>query len=172
MVLSKSELIERIGNEVRILLHLASKIEPGMLEYRPGPGQRSLRELVEYLSLFAPIHLRTVCAEAFDMEVFVAEWQTEEAVARKRNLDELKAAISGQAAIAANLIDPLSEDELRAEIELFGHRASRGAMLVWMLLSHYAAYRMQLFLYLKACGRTELSTMNVWGGADGRPPAL
>jgi hypothetical protein len=25
---------------------------------------------------------------------------------------------------------------------------------------------MQLFLYLKACGREELSTMNLWAGVD------
>ena len=29
-----------------------------------------------------------------------------------------------------------------------------------------AAYRTQLFLYLKSCGRDELSTWNLWGGAD------
>jgi hypothetical protein len=29
-----------------------------------------------------------------------------------------------------------------------------------------AAYRTQLFLYLKACGRHELSTVNLWAGAD------
>jgi hypothetical protein len=34
------------------------------------------------------------------------------------------------------------------------------------VLCHYVAYRMQLFLYLKACGREELGTMNVWAGMD------
>ena len=29
-----------------------------------------------------------------------------------------------------------------------------------------AAYRTQLFLYLKACGRDELNTMNLWAGID------
>jgi hypothetical protein len=28
------------------------------------------------------------------------------------------------------------------------------------------AYRMQLFLQLKASGLTELNTMNLWGGKD------
>ena len=39
-------------------------------------------------------------------------------------------------------------------------------MLVNLVLCHYSAYRMQLFLYLKACGREELSTMNLWAGRD------
>jgi len=34
------------------------------------------------------------------------------------------------------------------------------------VLNGHAAYRTQLFLYLKACGREELSTMNLWAGAD------
>ncbi len=32
------------------------------------------------------------------------------------------------------------------------------------MLNGHAAYRTQLFLYLKACGREELSTMNLWAG--------
>ena len=48
MVLTKSELIASLQNEVRILLHLASKIDRGMLDYRPTPKQRSIIELLQY----------------------------------------------------------------------------------------------------------------------------
>ena len=34
----------------------------------------------------------------------------------------------------------------------------------------YAAYRTQLFVYLKACGREELNTMNLWAGMDAPMP--
>jgi hypothetical protein len=40
-----------------------------------------------------------------------------------------------------------------------------------LVLSGHAAYRTQLFLYLKACGREELSTYNLWGGMDAPPQA-
>jgi hypothetical protein len=40
-------------------------------------------------------------------------------------------------------------------------------MIVSVVLCHYAAYRMQVFLYLKAGGREELNTMNLWAGMDG-----
>jgi hypothetical protein len=33
-------------------------------------------------------------------------------------------------------------------------------------LSGSAAYRMQLFLYLKSCGQTQLNSGNLWSGAD------
>jgi hypothetical protein len=34
------------------------------------------------------------------------------------------------------------------------------------VLCSCAAYRTQLFLYLKACGREELNTWNLWVGID------
>ena len=52
---------------------------------------------------------------------------------------------------------------------MFGQKTTRGAFIVNMVLSGCAAYRTQLFLYLKACGKQELSTMNLWGGMDAPP---
>ena len=75
-------------------------------------------------------------------------------------------AIAGHADTYATLLDGMSEDDLRGEVELFGVKASRGAFIVNQVLSGHAAYRTQLFLYLKSCGRTELGTMNLWGGMD------
>ena len=49
MVLTKEELIGSLQNEVRILLHLASKIDRNKLDYRPTPKQRSTIELLQYL---------------------------------------------------------------------------------------------------------------------------
>jgi hypothetical protein len=39
-------------------------------------------------------------------------------------------------------------------------------LLVHVLLGGCAAYRTQLFCYLKACGRDELNTKNPWMGQD------
>jgi hypothetical protein len=60
----------------------------------------------------------------------------------------------------------MSGADFRAEIEMFGNKTTRGAFIVNLVLGGCAAYRSQLFLYLKACGREELSTMNLWGGMD------
>ena len=37
MVLTKAELVTSLQNEVRIFLHLSSKIDRGKLDYRPTP---------------------------------------------------------------------------------------------------------------------------------------
>jgi hypothetical protein len=50
---------------------------------------------------------------------------------------------------------------------MFGSKTTRGSLLVNLVISGYAAYRTQLFCYLKSCGREELDTMNLWAGVDG-----
>ena len=50
MALTKEELIGSLQNEVRILQHLCTKIEPTMVDYRPTPKQRSTIELLRYLT--------------------------------------------------------------------------------------------------------------------------
>jgi hypothetical protein len=166
MVLAKEELIGRLQHEVRILLHLVSKVDPSKLDYRPTPKQRSLLELLQYLTAFVPIHLRTIKAGVWDLDAWRDAWGLEETAARKRDLAEIKDTIGKQPDLFTNLLGSLTDSELRAEMEMFGNKASRGSWLVWMVLCHYVAYRMQLFLYLKACGREELGTLDLWAGID------
>ena len=96
-------------------------------------------------------------------------WRREEAAAKGLNLEEIKDAIGKQPALFSELLGSLTDADLRDEMEMFGTKASRGSWLVWMLLCHYVAYRMQLFLYLKACGRQELGTLDLWAGIDAMP---
>ena len=87
MVLTKNELVGKLQHEVRTLLHLASKVDPSMLDYRPTPKQRSLVELLQYLTIFGSIHLRTIKAGVWSMDAWRATWRTEEAAAKTRNLE-------------------------------------------------------------------------------------
>jgi hypothetical protein len=167
MVLTKGELVASLRHEVRVLLHLASKVDPAKLDYRSTAKQRSLLELLQYMTIVGPIHFRAVMGGAFDMDAWRNAWQTGEAAAKAMNLEQAKDAIGKQPALFGELLGPCSDADLRAEIEMFGQKASRGSWLVRLVLCHYVAYRMQLFLYLKACGREELNTMNLWVGMDG-----
>jgi hypothetical protein len=174
MVLTKQETIAALQNEVRLVLHLLSKIDPAMLDYRPSPKQRSMKELARYLVVMAPAQLRAIIEGKFTMETWTKAWRAEEANAHAMNLDEVKAAIARQPALFAELLAPSTDSDFRTEVEMFGNRATRGMWIVRLPLCHYAAYRMQLFLYLKACGRDELNTMNLWAGIDASadPPPI
>ena len=74
MVLTKDELKGLLQNEVRILLHLAGKIDRNKLDYRPTAKQRSTLELLQYLVTMGPILLRAIKAGAFDQAAFQAAW--------------------------------------------------------------------------------------------------
>jgi len=168
MVLNKSELIASLQNEVRILLHLASKIEPAMLDYRPSPKQRSTLELLKYLSVMGPGLVEAAKAGGFDPAV----WTVAEQAANARDFDQTLAAIAGHSDRYATLLDTMSDADFREEIEMFGRKTIRGPFIVNLVLCGCAAYRTQLFMYLKACGREELSTMNLWGGVDAPAAAV
>ena len=162
MVLTKDELIQSLQNEVRILLHLAGKVDRAKLDYRPAAKQRSTLELLQYMVIMGPNLVPAIKTGNFDG----AAWGAAEAAAKAMNFDQVLQAIGKQGAVCAKLLGEFSDADLRGEIEMFGRKSSRGSLLVNMVLSGYAAYRTQLFLYLKACGREELNTMNLWAGAD------
>lgn len=165
MALTKTELIDSLRNEVRILLHLAGKIEPSMVDYRPTPKQRSTLELLQYLSMMGPGVVDAAKAGTFD----TAAWTTAERAAAARGFDETIAAIAALAAGYEESLGSMSDADLAAEVAPFGFPTSRGAFIVNYGLSGHAAYRTQLFCYLKSCGRTDLGTMNLWGGKDPGP---
>jgi hypothetical protein len=167
MVLTKDELIASLQNEVRILLHLAGKIDRTKLDYRPTAKQRSILELLQYLVVMGPMVIRGVKAGSFDREA----WQAAAAEANAMNFDQVLGAIEKQAGTYAELVGAFSDADFRDEIDLFGAgKTTRGAVIVNMVLGGCAAYRTQLFLYLKACGREELNTMNLWAGMDAPMP--
>jgi hypothetical protein len=164
MVLSKSELIAALQNEVRIVLHLASKIDRSKLDYRPTPKQRSILELLRYLSMMGPTIVRYILAEPPEMEI----WTKADEASKARDFDQAVAAIEAQRDLYATLLGDLPESALRAEVTDFeGNKTSRGAFIVNLVLCGSAAYRMQLFLYLKASGREDLDSSNLWSGVDG-----
>ena len=165
--LTKDEVIAQLQKEVRILLHLAGKIDRSTLDYRPTPKQRSTIELLRYLMSMGPILVRSIKSGSFDVEA----WQAMAAKANAADFDQVLAMIRAQESEYASLLASWTEADFRGSIELFGRTATRGAWLLEIVLNSCAAYRTQLFCYLKSCGREELSTSNLWQGMDAAVPA-
>jgi hypothetical protein len=162
MVLTKEELISSLQNEVRILLHLTTKVDRNQLDYRPTPKQRSTLELLRYLTIMGPALIPAIKTGTFDGAAFGAA----QAAANAMNFDQVIAAIEKLSGSFAEQLGAFSDADFREQLDMFGQKASRGSHLVSLVLSGHAAYRTQLFCYLKACGRDELSTWNLWGGVD------
>ena len=162
MVFTKHELIGSLQHEVHILLHLAGKIDRAQLDYRPTAKQRSTIELLRYLSIMGPGLVQAAKAGTFDG----AAWGATVEMANKRDLAATIAAIAAHKDQYAALLGEMTDADFRAEIEMFGRKTTKGAFIVNSILCGCAAYRTQLFCYLKSCGRDELNTMNLWAGVD------
>ena len=165
MVLTQNELIGALQHEVNILQHLCSKIESSMLTYRPTPKQRSTRELLDYLAVMGPVLVKSALAGGFVQD----EWVARAKAASELSFDELVKALAAQADEYTQLLANEPDTTFRKEIEMFGGKTTVGSFIVSMVLGGAAAYRTQLFCYLKSCGREELGTANLWRGVDPTP---
>ena len=90
MVLTKPELIALLQKEIRLLLHLTTKIDLSALDYRPTPKQRSTIELLRYLTTSAPALILYAKGQPMDAEA-LAEATRE---ANSRSFDETVAALA------------------------------------------------------------------------------
>jgi hypothetical protein len=171
MVLTKEELISTLRNEVRILLHLAGKVDRAQLDYRPTSTQRSTLELMQYMAVMGPTQIAVIERGAIDGSTLRAVWGPADTRAKALDFDQALAEVQRQADYYRDHLGQWTEADFRTPIEVFGRKTTRGSILVTLVVSGHAAYRTQLFCYLKACGRDELNTMNLWGGADGPMPA-
>jgi len=166
MVLTKEELISALQQEVRILSHLAGKVDKSKLDYRPTATQRTTLELLQYMAImgrpcsqFSRLAASTAKRWAPSLGPHppkARQWITIKPWRPFKPVTEYMRVLS-------DWTDP----DFRAEIDMFGNKTTRGALIVNLVLGGHAAYRTQLFCYLKACGRDELNTMNLWSGVDG-----
>src|SRR5678809_643517 len=105
MVLTKEELIASLQNEVRILLHLASKIDRNQLDYRPTPKQRSTIELLRYLAMMGPTLAKATRAGSFDP----GAWQTAQKVLETKDFDGVLDVIAGLSDQYTTIVGDMSE---------------------------------------------------------------
>jgi len=163
MVLSKSELITSLQNEVRILLHLAGKVNASNVDYRPTAMQRSAGELLRYLSFMGPTIVRYALANPPEVSI----WTAGEEAAKDRTFEQSVAEIARHSAQYAELLGNVPDAKFREEfIDWEGNKTTVGSLLVNLVLSGCAAYRTQLFCYLKASGQEHLDSSNLWTGVD------
>jgi hypothetical protein len=133
-----------------------------MVDYRPTPGQRSTIELLKYLAVMGPVLVQSALAGKFDE----AAWGARAATLEKADFPTTVKALAAHADEYEALLAKVPDEAFRKEIEMFGQRNSIGALMVSMVLGGCAAYRTQLFCYMKSCGRSDLGTMNLWAGMD------
>lgn len=163
-MITREQLLDSMRHEVKIIRHLATKVPPGTWDWRPTPGQRSMLELLQYL---------TCCGSIGTVFAATGTWDHAEAIekdAESVTPETFDAAMQKQMALLEEVIRSLPEaDLLTRDAKLpWGAPTKLGLGLVDMGLKPLAAYRMQFFLYAKQAGNSALGPANCWVGVD--PP--
>ena len=165
-MISKQQFLDSLLLDFKILSHLYQKITPKMLDYRPSPKQRSLLELLQYLSHFVSIEAQAIASGSA-----INDFQGAMAEAYQMPAEKFLEQMKKQEGLIKEVFDRLTEEQMHEEIDLFG-RGRPQARSLWFLnliLKSLTAYKMQLFLYLKANGLHNLNTSNLWRGEDTAP---
>lgn len=161
-MITKQQFLDSCLNEIRIIKHLYGKVTPEMLSYRPSEKQRSMLELLQYLANFARVEAIAIYqGKAVDFHSAMKQ-------AYQMPIDKFLAAMDKQIEELKNIFSKITDDELAQEVDLFGRGNSqpRALWFLNLILKSLTAYKMQLFLYLKAWGVTDISTSNLWRGED------
>ena len=154
---TKQNLIDMVSNEFRIIKHLAEKIPADTEGYKPTEGQRTTLELLQYLASIFGSMAKVIYAN--DTSVY--------GTAPETTFENFPALMDAQLAELTTTINQFTDEDMETVMNLYGQgEKTKGVYLVESLLKFTSAYKMQLFLYIKASGNTSLGTSNLWGGMD------
>lgn len=156
----KQQLLQNLQREVFLLKQLAPYIEERDLDYRPAEKMRSTMELMQYLSGIGATMLRWFVKNDLNPE----EWVKIREYRKTLTRENFKERLDEQMAEILSYMDMISEEDLiKKEVELPSkEKMILGTAIINAPIKWMAAYRMQLFIYLKMNGRGEISTKEAW----------
>ena len=156
----KQHLLQNIKREIDLLKQLAPFIEEKDLDFRPNEKLRNTLELMQYLSTIGSVIIRRFIKNDITPEMrekTKEHWQTLTIQNFPARLDEQWLAIQ------EFMSEVTDEDLFTKEIELpWKEKTTLGSAIINAPIKWLATYRMQLFVYLKTNGKTDLSTKEAW----------
>lgn len=157
----KEWVAESIAKDCRITIHLYRKIPHTLYDWRPSPQQRSVGELLRYLSVCAISGLKAYREpEKGWRDVYTAQ-------AKEMDLSQFGDYMEHQANEVLEFFRDLTDEELATKEvrQPSGDVVKLGEAILNSPFKQLPAYKMQLFLYAKANG-IQVSTPNLWRGVD------
>lgn len=162
-MITKDDLLTAMTLECDIAIHLHSKLTPQAADYRPSPGQRSTVELLRYLA---------ICGIAGTTSMVKGDWKLFAAF-RERSaslaLADFPAAMARQKDELVALFASITPEQFATQAAPMPGGSTTLPLGVALLngpLKWLAAYKMELFVFAKASGATDLNTSNAWRGVD------
>lgn len=156
----KQHLIQNLQREIFLIKQLAPFIEEKDLDFRPAEKMRSTLELMQYLSGVGATMLRWFLKNDLTPEEWVKIREQRKTLTR----ENFKERLDQQMEEILMYMNSITEDDLnKMEVELPSkEKMVLGTAIINAPIKWLAAYRYQLFTYLKMNGRPELSTKEAW----------
>lgn len=156
----KQHLLFNLQREIDLLKQLAPLIEEKDLEYRPHEKVRSTYEVMQYLGTIGELIFRWMLKNDLTPEVRLEFKAKREAV----TLANFAATLDEQMRRMEQYLAEVSDEDLNTlEVEMpTKEKMPLGQAIINGPIKWFAAYRMDLFMYLKMNGKVELGTKEAW----------
>ncbi len=157
----KQHLLNNIKKEINICSRLYTKISPDQMDYRPKEGVRSIMELLQYISVIGGAMPKYwLKKDDTDFNTFFTSTVTS---SRDMTHGEFLNAMDKQLAAITEMFDQLSDEDLFKDVTYpWGGTAALGEGIMATSVKWLAAYKLQLFLFIKLSGDQKLSTADAW----------
>ena len=163
-MLTRDQVLRAALHEIDVAKFLAEKIPADRADWRPSETQRSVTELLQYLSRCGISAFEALRAPAEERPAIGKKYRDASASV---TLDNFEDAMDKQATQLWEVLDPLSDDDLQEMVALpWGQPVTVGELFLTTVVKFLTAYRMQLFLYMKQMGMSDLGTLQSWVGVD------
>ena len=158
----KQHLLNAIVKEMKICQRLYTKIPQDKMDFRPAVETRSVFELLQYLSV-AGTAMPTYWLKEGDTN-FSIFWGGITTMAQQMQKEKFLPTMDDQIEMINNLFDQINEEDLhQKEVSYpWGAKAPLGEAIITTSVKWLAAYKLQLFLYLKLCTNQKLGTADAW----------
>lgn len=156
----KQQLLQNLQREIFLLKQLAPLIEERDLDFRPAEKMRNTIELMQYLSGIGATMMRWFIKNDLTQEEWAKIREHRKTVTRENFKERLDQQME-EILMYMNMIT--EEDLYKKEVELPSkEKMVLGTAIINAPIKWLAAYRYQLFTYLKMNGRSEISTKEAW----------
>ena len=161
-MISKEQISASMLFECDVAKHVHTKLTPESYDYKPTGGQRSTLELLRYLS---------ICGIAGIQSLYQSDWKVfSKYVERSANMkaQEFPAAMDLQKTEIKEFFHSVTERDLETRDALLpvGGTQLLGQAILNLPFKWLPAYKLQLFLYAKSTGVSDINTANAWMGMD------
>ena len=160
-MLNQEQALKLIEKEINLIIQLSKNIDENLLSYRPKESMRSTQELLTYLQNCAYGMLAYWTQSDKSMKDFFTEMRANTPIIDLTNFEER---MNLQKTNLQNAFATISKEDWQNKIVAYpwGEEAPLGEALIHTGLKWLAAYKYQLFMYIKIGSDNVLSTPDAW----------